>query len=110
MFLTKQVDGRQTLIVHKGRSKNNQELVLAGGKWTPHDLRRTGATLMIKFGVAPDVVEKCLNHTEENKVKRIYQRYNYKDEQKAAWKLLGENLDLIRDKALINKPKDQLDS
>ena len=49
-------------------------LVLSGGRWTPHDLRRTGATMMVALGVIPEVAERCLNHTEENRVKRTYQR------------------------------------
>jgi hypothetical protein len=45
--------------------------------------------------VAPDVIEKCLNHTEENKVKRIYQRQELKAEQAEAWRLLGDRLNLL---------------
>ncbi len=93
--ITKQIQGRQTDKVLSGRSRCNQALVLQGGKWTPHDLRRTGATLMGNLGVRPDVIEKCLNHTEENKVKRIYQRQELKAEQAAAWQLLGDRLNLL---------------
>lgn len=74
------------------RSAKAQSLLLPGGKWTPHDLRRTGATLMTALGVLPEVAERCLNHTEENKVKRIYQRHSYVNEMAAAWRLLGERL------------------
>ncbi len=70
--ITKQLGSRQSVNILNNRSKNNQALVLSGGKWTPHDLRRTGATIMGDLGISPDVIEKCLNHTEENKVKRIY--------------------------------------
>ena len=45
--------------------------------------------------VAPDVIEKCLNHTEENKIKRIYQRQELKVEQADAWRELGERLNLL---------------
>jgi hypothetical protein len=38
--------------------------------------------------IQPDVIEKCLNHTEENKVKRIYQRQELKAEQAEAWRVL----------------------
>lgn len=69
-----QIRGRQSENILSNRSKDNQALVLTGGKWTPDDLRRTGATLMGDLGIAPDVIEKCLNHTEENKVKRTYRR------------------------------------
>jgi integrase len=93
--ITKQIGGRQAETILSNRSKDSQALVLTGGKWTPHDLRRTGATFMGDLGIVPDVVEKCLNHTEENKVKRIYQRQKLEAEQKEAWRLLGEKLNLL---------------
>jgi integrase len=93
--ITKQLISRQTDAPLSNRSKDNQSLVLAGGKWTSHDLRRSGATMMGELGIAPDVIEKCLNHTEENKIKRIYQRQKLDTEQAHAWRLLGERLDLL---------------
>ncbi len=90
-----QVRGRQTTTMLSNRSKDSQALVLTGGKWTPHDLRRTGATLMGNLKIQPDVIEKCLNHTEENKVKRIYQRQELKAEQAEAWRVLGDRLNLL---------------
>lgn len=77
------------------RSAKSQALVLPGGKWTPHDLRRTGATMMTALGVIPEVAERCLNHAEENKVKRIYQRHSYAMEMTDAWRRLGEHLDRL---------------
>lgn len=95
--VTKQLGNRQrgdaTLMSH--RSPQTNALALPGGKWTPHDLRRTGATLMTALGVLPEVAEKCLNHTEESRVKRTYQRYSYDTEKREAWRLLGERLDLL---------------
>lgn len=93
--ITVQITGRQNTNILSNRSKDSQALVLMGGKWTPHDLRRTGATIMGNLKVAPDVIEKCLNHTEENKIKRIYQRQELKVEQADAWRVLGERLDLL---------------
>jgi integrase len=93
--ITVQITGRQTTNILSNRSKDSQALVLTGGKWTPHDLRRTGATIMGNLKVAPDVIEKCLNHTEENKIKRIYQRQELKAEQAEAWRVLGERLNLL---------------
>ena len=58
-------------------------------------MRRTAATLMTALGVLPDVAEKCLNHTEESRVKRTYQRYNYDAEKREAWHLLGKRLALL---------------
>ena len=74
------------------RSKKTQSLLLSGGKWTPHDLRRTGATMMVSLGVIPEVAERCLNHTEENRIKRTYQRHSYEKEMRDAWGRLGDRL------------------
>jgi integrase len=95
--VTKQVSDRQRAgrVPMSGRSKNVDALVLLEGKWTPHDLRRTGATLMAELGALPDVVEKCLNHTEEKKIKRIYQRAQYESQMRDAWLLLGARLELL---------------
>lgn len=57
-----------------------------GVTWTPHDLRRTMATRMADMGVAPHVVEKCLNHTMGG-VMAVYNRAEYAVEKKAAWRL-----------------------
>ena len=79
----------------KHRSQGTEALILPRGKWTPHDLRRTGATLMGQLGVRPDVIERCLNHTEQNSLVRIYQRQGLEAEQREAWRLLGERLELL---------------
>ena len=50
---------------------------------------------MVKLGVLPEVAERCLNHAEENKVKRIYQRHSYENEMRQAWVLLGDRLELL---------------
>lgn len=90
--ITVQIVGRQAKRVLKNRTKHSQALVLKGGRWTSHDLRRTGATLMGDLGIASNVIEKCLNHTEADKIKRIYQRQALINEQKEAWMRLGEHL------------------
>lgn len=80
------------------RSKKVDCLLLPGGQWRPHDLRRTAATMMVALGVLPEVAERCLNHVEVNKVKRIYQRHSYEKEMREAWQLLGERLELLTSK------------
>jgi integrase len=95
--LTKQIGGRQRSEKSAGenRSSNTSALELEGGRWTPHDLRRTGATLMRKLKVSSDTIEKCLNHVETNKLKRIYQRDDLEDEQAEAWRLLGARIEVL---------------
>ena len=51
--------------------------------------------MMTMLHVLPEVADRCLNHAEENKIKRIYQRHNYENEMREAWRLLGERLDLL---------------
>jgi integrase len=93
--ISKQINDRQTDRVRSNKSQHKDALRLSGGKWTPHDLRRTGATMMGNLGILPDVIEKCLNHTEQNKMKRVYQRQELKMEQADAWQKLGERLELL---------------
>lgn len=97
--LAKQIGDRQQAIKSRmpmsGRSKQTDSLVLDGGKWTPHDLRRTGATIMGSLNVRPDVIEKCLNHIEQNKIIRTYQHQTLIPEQVEAWQLLGQRLQIL---------------
>lgn len=104
--VTKQIGDRQRqgLEPMKGRAKAEyaDALVLTGGKWGPHDLRRTGATMMVMLGVLPEVAERCLNHTEQNRVKRIYQRHSYENEMREAWRLLGDRLEILTQQDAAN--------
>jgi len=94
--ITKQiVDRQRSTIGYRNRTQQIDSLALPRGIWKPHDLRRTGATFMTALGVLPEVAERCLNHTEENRVKRIYQRYTYEAEMKLAWERLGNHLEQL---------------
>ena len=95
--ISKQVNDRQREVPMSNRSTATQTLSLSGGHWTPHDLRRTGATIMGDSGVNPDVIERCLNHVEPSKVRRTYQRQKLTLEQAEAWMLLGEHLTKLTD-------------
>ncbi len=93
--ISKQVHDRQRTVPLKGRSTCSAVLLLSRGAWTPHDLRRTGATLMRSLRVDKDVIERCLNHLEQNRMARIYQRYDHDTEMAEAWTLLGARLELL---------------
>ncbi|MEM5389285.1 tyrosine-type recombinase/integrase [Paraburkholderia phymatum] len=97
--ITKQISDRQIKFydrpAHSKRTKQENALVLGDEKWTPHDLRRTSATLMQALGVLPVVVDKCLNHRDENRIRRTYQRYDYAKEKQAAWEILGTHLQAV---------------
>ena len=93
--ITKQIRDRQRTEQLKGRAKPTCVLLLTGGQWTSHDLRRTGATLMGELGVSGETIERCLNHTEQNRIKRTYQRQRNERAMAEAWHLLGERLEVL---------------
>ncbi|MGL4318212.1 MAG: tyrosine-type recombinase/integrase [Pseudomonas sp.] len=79
----------------QGRTVETRSLVIGDEAWKTHDLRRSGSTLMQRLGIPTEVSEKCLNHVEDNKVKRLYHLYEYDREMKRAWYLLSEALSVI---------------
>ena len=62
--------------------------------FTPHDLRRTAATRMTEMGIPRFIVQRILNHTEQG-VGRVYDRYEYLKEKRAALEAWGRRLDEI---------------
>lgn len=95
--ITKQLGDRQqeSDTLRKGRSKHASALLLSGGPFTSHDLRRTAATLMRANGVELKIIEKCLNHVEQNKLVETYQRADLLPEREAAFELLGAVLEKL---------------
>lgn len=107
--ISKQIGDRQTMFKKakdgkprqpmKNRSRAENSLVLSDGNegdWTPHDLRRTGATLMQELGVPLDIIDRCQNHVlPGSKVRRHYLHHDYADEKREAWHKLGERLSTI---------------
>lgn len=103
--ISKQVGDRQSMFKKakdggprapmKNRRHDNT-LVLGAGKtgaWTPHDLRRTGATLMQRLGVSLDIIDRCQNHVlPGSKVRRHYLHHDYAIEKRDAWGKLGSHL------------------
>lgn len=93
--INKQINDRQRETPMKGRSKSVGTLRLSGGHWTPHDLRRTAATIMGHCGVLSEIIERCLNHVEISKLKRTYQRQEPRQQMQEAWHLLGQRLETL---------------
>lgn len=93
----KQLSDRQRVpeLRMQGRSKNTESLLLPGGKWTAHDLRRTAATLMAQLGISGDVIDECLNHVIESRVRRTYIRNRREADQVHAFDALGRALENI---------------
>ncbi len=69
-------------------------LQLFDQKWTPHDIRRTVATMMAEAGVLPHVVEATLNHISGFRagVAGVYNRASYEREKRQALDLWAEQL------------------
>lgn len=107
--ISKQVGDRQVMFkknkdgnarkVMKNRSKDENALVLSEGKngdWTPHDLRRTGSTMMQGLGINLVIIDRCQNHVlPGSKVRRHYFLHEYAEEKREAWRLLGASLELM---------------
>ncbi len=99
--VAKQVGDRQISFKKRvalaGR-RNDDSLVLAQGKngeWTPHDLRRTGATLMESLGVDDKIIDLCQNHaihTGKTKVRRHYLHGDNGPRMREAWDLVSDYL------------------
>lgn len=103
--ITKQIGDRQSMFKKSkdggerkpmANRRHDNTLVLNGGKsgaWTPHDLRRTGATMMQSLGVSLEIIDRCQNHVlAGSKVRRHYLHHDYADEKREAWRKLGERL------------------
>jgi len=96
--LGKQVSDRQKgedAKVFKKRTPKHSALILPGGHWTVHDLRRTASTQMQMMGVAPYIIDECQNHRTGGVVRRRYQHGSYYEAMKMAWSLLGQQLDSL---------------
>ena len=66
------------------------------GEWTPHDMRRTGATMMQGAGVPLEIIDRCQNHLlGGSKVRRHYLHHDYAKEKTEAWRVLGERIEAI---------------
>lgn len=99
--VSKQVGDRQEQFKERTKKLKNRRqdntLVLAKGQrgeWTPHDLRRTGATWMQALGVSLNVIDRCQNHVlPGSKVRRHYMHHEYATETRAAWEMLGKRIE-----------------
>ncbi len=79
----------------RNRTSATGTLLLSGGPWTPHDLRRTTASHMRQLGIPADIVKRCLNRKETDPMVIVYQHHEAREEQQEAWRRLGEHLDRL---------------
>jgi integrase len=65
-------------------------------RWTRHDLRRTGATMLGEMGELPDIIEAALNHVSiHSPLAATYNRSRYRPQVAAALQRLANALDGI---------------
>jgi integrase len=64
--VSKQIGDRQSRFKERPKQLKNRRqddtLVLSKGdrgEWTPHDLRRTAATMMQQLDILPDIIDRC---------------------------------------------------
>ena len=100
--VSKQVGDRQEMFKKRkplSRRRHDNTLVLSSGlngAWTPHDLRRTGATMMQALGISLDVIDRCQNHVlAGSRVRRHYLHHDYASEKADAWARLGSKLESV---------------
>ncbi|MBK6295510.1 MAG: tyrosine-type recombinase/integrase [Rhodoferax sp.] len=75
----------------QNRTKSVDALVLEGGRWTAHDLRRTASTLMSQLGISNDVINECENHIKQG-MSGVYIQDRREAEQVKAFDALGQRL------------------
>ena len=78
----------------QNRTKSVDALVLEGGRWTAHDLRRTASTLMSQLGISNDVINECENHIKQG-MSGIYIQDRRLTEQAKAFNALGQRLTFL---------------
>lgn len=94
---SKQIGDRQVMFKNRTTKLKNRvednSLVVGMLKWTLHDMRRTGATMMQQLKIPRDIINLCQNHSIGSKVDRHYLHYDYLEEKKEAWYKLGNYLE-----------------
>jgi integrase len=95
----KHLANRQTSAAVNSRRRRTADfdgLMLAGGKWTAHDLRRTlGRVMRSGCGIAKDVAHMCMNHVQETALDRIYFPDRQTPQMHDAWMAAGAYLDKL---------------
>ena len=99
---SKQIGDRQ--VKFKSRNKKlkyrveNNSLVLGNDEWTPHDLRRTGATMMqnlVGKQTGLLITDLCLHHNVVTGSAKHYLFDDYAEEMRDAWATLGNSIEAV---------------
>ena len=84
--------------------KTRQKNIFNLDNFTPHDLRRTVASMMTKSGVDRLVLKKILNHADRE-VTAVYDRYEYDKEKQVAMRTWDRDLKKILTNLMKTGPK-----
>lgn len=99
--LPKAILDRQCEKPLKNRTMKSQGLVLPGGRWTAHDLRRTVATQMREqLEIDSEIVERCLNHVPANGSQRPYDHAKHWRRRVEALERWGQYLQRLANPAI----------
>lgn len=71
------------------------------GDMTPHGFRAMASTLLNEQGWRPDVIERQLAHSEQNKVRAAYHRSEYLQERKTMMQSWADYLDSLKTGAKV---------
>jgi integrase len=74
--------------------KTNRINIFKLNHFTPHDLRRTAASMMTRAGVQRLTVKKILNHADRE-ITAVYDRYEYDNEKQKAMQIWDRQLTSI---------------
>lgn len=97
------VFGRGGRAPFSGYSRSKERLDEALGEavapFVMHDIRRSVVTHMVEIGIAPNVVEACINHLSGHKggVAGIYNRASYREPKQAALQAWADHLQALID-------------
>jgi integrase len=75
--------------------RNNQDddgQLFGGDPYTPHDLRRSAASMMTALGIPRLHVSKVLNHTDQDITGAVYDRHSYWTEKQRALQMWSDDL------------------
>ncbi len=86
--------------------RDNFDLFNIEERFTPHDLRKTGATCLTSIGYPKGWVSKLLNHTPKGVTSNFYDSFDYFEEKRAGM----EAIQYIIDRVLSSKNLDNVPS
>lgn len=84
--------------------RQGEGLVIPVSGWTPHNLRRTGRTLLASLGCRDEIAEAIIGHLPKDIV-GVYNAYSYDAERRHWLGLLSAHLELLVEQSRIgSKP------